>query len=59
MKSKIEEYKDNLKAIEHELIGKINDVVGQENKISDDEYIKKIKAINQESWKKSNDMILK
>jgi hypothetical protein len=55
----IKEYKDKLKAIEGELIGKINDVVVQENKISEDEYNDKLKAINQESWKISNDMILK
>ena len=55
----IKEYKDKVKAIEHELMGKVNDVVVKENKISDDEYVNKIKAINQESWIKSNDMILK
>ena len=59
MKAKIKEYKDKIKETEQELIGKVNDVAVQENKLSDDEYIKKIKAINQESWKKSNDMILK
>lgn len=55
----IKEYKDRMKAIERELMGKVNDVVVQENKISDNEYADKIKAINRESWIKSTDMILK
>ena len=59
MKPKITDYKDKVKAIERELIRKVNDVVAQENKIGDDEYADKIKAINKESWIKSTDMILK
>ncbi len=59
IKPKIKEYKNSLNTKELDLIGKVNDVVEQENKISDDEFVNKIKAINQESWKISNDMILK
>jgi len=55
----IKEYKDKMKAIEDDLIEKVNNIVAQENKIMDDEYVNKIKAINQESWIKSTDMILK
>lgn len=53
------EYNDKLKVIEAEVIKKINNVIIQEDELSDDEFKNKITAINQEVWKKSLDVILR
>ncbi len=49
--------KNKSKEIEATLINKVNQILSEEDKISDEEFLNKIKRVNSEAWKKSVDMI--
>lgn len=49
--------KNKLKEIEATLINKVNQILLEGDKISDEEFLNKIKRVNSEAWKKSVDMI--
>ncbi|MFX1500453.1 MAG: C69 family dipeptidase [Promethearchaeota archaeon] len=46
-----------LKDIEHSIISKINDLINQENKITEKKFQEKLIAINLKAWNKSFEMI--
>ena len=50
-------YYKKLRAIEKDLFSRIDEVNLQEEKISDEDFVKKIQEINQDAWEKSIQMI--
>lgn len=50
-------YYNKIRDIEKNLITNVNEVMTQENKISEDEFIKKIREINYKAWDKSEEMV--
>ena len=52
-----ESYYKKLRANEKNLLSQVDDVILQEEKISEAEFVKKIQVINQDAWEKSIQMI--
>ncbi len=46
-----------LRIIENNIISKVNEIILQENKITEEDYFNKVKAINLEAWEKSKDIV--
>ncbi len=51
------DYYNKIREIERELLSSVNNIVNQENKISDLDFVNQVKEINQFAWKKSYAMI--
>ena len=56
-KEEKEKYIKILRTLENQVISQVNDILTEEEKISDEEFRDKIKIINSEAWKKSEEMI--
>ena len=52
-----ESYYKKLRAIEKNLISQVDEIILQDDNLSEDDFVKRIHTINQEAWKKSIEMI--
>jgi len=50
-------YIKKLRLIENDLIIKVDNILNQEDKLSENEFVEKISQINNQAWKKSLGMI--
>ena len=51
-------YYERLRAIENELLLRVNELTQQEDSLSDNEFTKKVIEINKDGWQKSEEMII-
>jgi secernin len=51
-------YYERLRAIENELLLRVNELTQQEDSLSDKEFTKKVIEINKDGWQKSEEMII-
>lgn len=49
--------KNQIKSMEKGIIDKVNTLITQENELSKEEFIRKIRILNLEAWNKSNELI--
>jgi len=50
-------YIKKLRSIENDLISKVNVILNQEDKLSEDEFVEEISQTNNQAWQKSEEMI--
>ena len=50
-------YYEKLRAIEHELVKKVNEILNKEEKLLEDEFVEKISQLNNYAWRKAEEMI--
>jgi len=51
-------YYERLRSVENNLLNRVNELVQQEDSLSDEEFNNIIRDINKEAWKKSEEMII-
>ncbi|MFX1587337.1 MAG: hypothetical protein ACFFC1_04205 [Promethearchaeota archaeon] len=51
-------YITELRSIENDLIRKVNNILNQESKLSEDKFVDEISQINNQAWQKSEEMII-
>ncbi|MHA2430031.1 MAG: C69 family dipeptidase [Promethearchaeota archaeon] len=51
-------YTKELRSIENDLIRKVDSILSQEDKLSEDEFVEEISQINDQAWQKSEEMII-
>lgn len=56
-KVEYQEFVKKSKEIENPIIKKVNDILADEENISEEEFVNRIRKINSEAWKKSEEMI--